>query len=260
MKLTILGCGGSHGVPAIGGQWGACDPANPKNRRLRASVLVESRGQRILVDTSPDLRQQLLATESGWLDAVIYTHGHADHLHGIDDLRMVNVIRKAPLDIYADAATLAQIESRFDYVLAPLDASAQPDMFFYKPWLVPHGIEGPFRIGDVEIVPFEQDHGFSKTLGFRFGPIAYSTDVVALDEAAFRALEGVEIWVVDALRFETHMTHSHFERTLDWIARVKPKRAILTHMNLSMDYAAVRARCPPGVEPGYDGLVAEAAD
>jgi phosphoribosyl 1,2-cyclic phosphate phosphodiesterase len=261
MKLTILGCGGSHGVPVIsgnrGGNWGACDPAEPKNRRLRASVLIEGAGQRILVDTSPDLRQQLLGTDSGWLDAVVYTHAHADHLHGIDDLRMVNVLCKAPLDAYGNKAALEQIRTRFAYVLTPPDPAAQ--LQFYKPYLIPHEISGPFRIGDVEVVPFEQDHGFSKTLGFRFGPIAYSTDVVGLDEAAFKALAGVKIWVVDAMRFESHVTHSHFARTLEWIARVKPERAILTHMNHMMDYRSVQALCPPGVEPAYDGLVVETA-
>ena len=259
MKITILGCGGSGGVPLIGGIWGACDPANPKNRRLRASVLVEDSATRILVDTSPDMREQLLATGNGWLDAVVYTHGHADHLHGIDDLRSVCALRQAPLDIYAEPQTLAQLRDRFGYTLPPPGATTatRGQQIFYKPILVPHEIAGPFTVGTIPVASFAQDHGFSRTLGLRFGPIAYSTDVVALDEAAFRILEGVDIWVVDALRFERHMTHSNFERTLDWIARVKPKRAILTHMNLSMDYAAVRARCPPGVEPGYDGLTLE---
>jgi phosphoribosyl 1,2-cyclic phosphate phosphodiesterase len=257
MKVTILGCGGSNGVPTIGGNWGACDPNEPKNRRLRASVLIEGEGQRILVDTSPDLRAQLLSTGNGWLDGVVYTHGHADHLHGIDDLRMVNVIRKAPLDIYADPLTLAQIEQRFDYVLTPLDPAGYAGMPFYKPLLVAHPIDGPFRIGALDVVPFEQDHGYSKTLGFRFGPIAYSTDVVGLDEVAFRVLDGVKVWVVDALRLEHHSTHAHLGRTLEWIARVKPERAILTHMSPAMDYATVRGHCPPGVEPAYDGLTVE---
>jgi phosphoribosyl 1,2-cyclic phosphate phosphodiesterase len=253
MKVTILGCGGSNGVPLIGGNWGACNPDNPRNRRLRASILVEHDGTRLLVDSSPDLRQQLLASGGGWLDAVIYTHGHADHLHGIDDLRMVNVVRQAPLDAYADARTLAQIRERFGYVLEPLSPSGEGH--FYKPCLVPREIAGPFRVGEVEAVPFEQDHGFSKTLGFRFGAFAYSTDVWQLDDAAFAVLAGVKVWVVDCLRWEAHGTHSHFDRTLEWIARVKPERAILTHMNHTMDYDAVAARCPPGVEPAYDGLL-----
>lgn len=255
MKVTILGCGGSNGVPLIGGDWGLCNPQNPRNRRLRASILVEDAETRLLVDTSPDLRQQLLATGNGWLDAVLFTHGHADHLHGIDDLRMVNVLRRAPLDAYADARTLEVIRQRFGYVLTPLGADGPS--YYYKPCLAPHPISGTFHVKTIEITPFEQDHGYSKTLGFRFGPVAYSTDVVALDEAAFAALEGVKVWVVDALRFAPHETHSWLDRTLGWIARVKPERAILTHMNHAMDYDAVSACCPPGVEPAYDGLAIE---
>lgn len=252
MKVTILGCGGSNGVPLIGGNWGLCNRANPKNRRLRASILVEDGTTRLLVDTSPDLRQQLLATGNGLIDAVIYTHGHADHMHGIDDLRMVNVLRRAPLDVFADSDTLRQIQERFGYVLRPLSLSEEGH--FYRPCLVPHAIEGPFQVGAIEVAPFAQDHGFSRTLGLRFGPVAYSTDVVNLDEAAFSVLEGVKVWIVDCLRFAPHGTHSHLDRTLGWIARVKPERAILTHMNHAMDYDAVSACCPPGVEPAYDGL------
>jgi len=255
MKLTILGCGGSNGVPLVGGIWGNCNPNNPRNRRLRASVLVEDGATRVLVDSSPDLRQQLLAAGTGQIDAVIYTHPHADHLHGIDDLRMVNVLRNAALDIYGEAPTLAQIRTRFGYALTPLSANSQG--YFYKPCLVPHEIVGPFRVGTIDVVPFEQDHGYSKTLGLRFGPIAYSTDVVSLGEAAFKALAGVKAWVVDCLRFAPHETHSHFDKTLGWIARVKPERAILTHMNHAMDYDSVSVCCPPGVEPAYDGLAVE---
>ncbi len=260
MKVTILGCGGSGGVPLIGGFWGACNPANPRNRRLRSSILVEERGTCILVDSTPDLRAQLLAAGSdGRLDAVIYTHAHADHLHGIDDLRVVNAIRQAPLEAYATPETMAKIRERFGYVLPPLDDKRAPNPagFFYKPVLLPREIAGAFRIGPVEVVPFEQEHGFVKTLGLRFGPVAYSTDVVELGEAAFAALEGVRLWIVDALRLRPHDTHSHLDKTLGWIARVKPERAVLTHMNYEMDYDEVAARCPPGVEPGYDGLVVE---
>ena len=256
MKVTILGCGGSNGVPLIGGSWGACNPNNPRNRRLRASILVEDEDTRLLVDTTPDLLQQMLASGSGWLDAVVYTHGHADHLHGIDDLRMVNVIRKGPLDAFADARTLRQIRERFGYVLAPLAPSEEGH--FYKPCLVPREINGPFRVNSIPVVPFEQDHGFSKTLGLRFGPLAYSTDVVGLDEAAIAALAGVKLWIVDCLRLAPHETHANFEKTIGWIRRVKPDRAILTHMSHSLDYDTLRGLCPPGVEPAYDGLAAEA--
>jgi phosphoribosyl 1,2-cyclic phosphate phosphodiesterase len=256
VKVTVLGCGGSGGVPAIGNLWGVCDPANPRNRRRRCSVLVEARGQVLLVDTSPDCREQLLDAGVARLDAVLYTHAHADHLHGIDELRGINRLMRRPVPIWADRATLRQIEQRFGYTLKALE----PGSSFYKPTLEPHEIAGPFRAAGLEIVPFEQDHGFSTTLGFRIGGFGYSTDVVELDERAFAALDGVELWIVDCLRREKHPTHSHLEKTLRWIERVKPRRAILTHMDPVLDYATLRAELPQGVEPGYDGLAVELAD
>lgn len=253
MRVTLLGCGGSGGVPAVGNIWGACDPANPKNRRQRCSVLVERAETIILIDTSPDCRAQLLDAGVKRLDAVLYTHPHADHLHGIDELRGINRLMRRPVPIWADATTLRQIEERFGYALKPLE----PDSSFYKPTLEPHEIEGPFTVAGVEILPFEQDHGFSTTLGFRIGAFGYSTDVVELDEKAFETLAGVELWIVDCLRRDPHPTHSHLEKTLRWIDRVKPRRAILTHMDPVLDYATLRAELPEGVEPGYDGLMVE---
>jgi len=254
VKITILGCGSSMGVPLIGGDWGACDPAEPRNRRRRVSILVESGPTRVLVDTSPDLREQLLAAGVNALDAVLYTHAHADHLHGIDDLRAINVALKAPLDIHADAATLDLIRERFGYVFQPLKGD-----YFYKPTLVPKLVDGPFAVGGIAVTPFVQDHGFSSTLGYRFGSVAYSTDVVTLDERAFAALAGIDLWIVDAFRLEPHATHSHLDRTLGWIERVKPKRAVLTHMSQGMDYATLKRRLPAHVEPAYDGMVLETA-
>ncbi len=252
MRVTMLGCGPSWGVPMIGGVWGACDPANPRNRRRRCSLLVEAGGATLLVDTSPDLRGQLLEAQAGAIDAVLYTHAHADHLHGIDDLRSVNRLTRKPLPIFADARTLQEIRSRFGYVFAPLRHGNAAS--YYKPVLAPVEITGPFEVAGIPVTPFVQDHGFSPTLGFRFGRVAYSTDVIRLDEAAFSALAGVEIWIVDCIRREPHVTHSHLEQTLDWIARVRPRRAILTHMDESLDYATLRASLPDGVEPGFDGL------
>ncbi len=254
MQVRILGCGGSGGVPLIGNDWGACDPNNPKNRRLRASILVRNGATTLLVDTSPDLREQLLSAGVERLDGVLYTHAHADHIHGIDDLRPVNRQMQAWIPIYADPETLATIEARFGYVLEKI-----PEEYgYFKPCLTPNVIKGPFKIENIDILPFEQDHGFGRTtLGFRFGEIAYSTDVVEFPESAFEALRGVRVWIVDCLRDKAHPTHSHLAQTLEWIARVKPERAVLTHMNQYLDFETLARRLPKGVEPAYDGLVLE---
>jgi phosphoribosyl 1,2-cyclic phosphate phosphodiesterase len=253
MRVTVLGCGPSWGVPAIGGFWGRCDPQDPRNRRRRVSVLVETRDRVLLIDTSPDLREQLIDAGTRRLDAVLLTHAHADHLHGIDDLRAVNRLMRAPIPFYLDRAALAEIRERFPYVFDPPPADGR----FYKPSLIAHEIDGPFSVCGINIVPFEQDHGFSTTLGFRIGAMAYSTDVTELDERAFSAVAGVELWIVDCMRREPHPTHSHLAKTLSWIARVRPRRAVLTHMDSSLDYAELLRELPPGVEPGQDGLVVE---
>jgi len=250
MKVTVLGCGGSGGVPLIGNYWGACNPNNPKNRRLRVSILVEEGETTILVDTSPDLRQQALDVGMKRLDAVLFTHAHADHLNGIDDLRPFNRLMDRPIDAFGAPETIQEIRERFGYVFAPIP----PEHGFYKPCLAPHEVTGPFSVGPVPIVPFEQDHGFSKTTGYRIGDMAYSTDVVDLPEASFAALSGLKLWIVDCLRFERHETHAHLDKALAWIARVKPARAVLTHMNYSVDYDEIASRLPAGVEPGFDGL------
>jgi phosphoribosyl 1,2-cyclic phosphate phosphodiesterase len=256
MRVTILGCGASTGVPAIGPNWGRCDPADPRNRRRRGSVLVEVGSVVILIDTSPDLREQLLDAEVSSLDAVVVTHAHADHLHGIDDLRSVNRLMQRAIPLYADSKTLGEIDRRFGYVFEPIKETGR----YHKPTLVPHEIDGPFEIEGTPIVPFKQDHGFSTTLGLRVGGFAYSTDVVELDAAAFAIIEGVELWIVDCLRREPHPTHSHLAKTLSWITRVRPRRAVLTHMDQSLDYRELSAELPAGVEPGRDGLVIELVD
>jgi phosphoribosyl 1,2-cyclic phosphate phosphodiesterase len=256
MRVTLLGCGASTGVPTIGPDWGRCDPSDRRNRRRRVSVLVEVGTLTILIDTSPDLREQLIDARVSRLDAVVVTHAHADHLHGIDDLRSVNRLMQKPIPLYADAKTLAEIRRRFGYVLEPVPEPGR----YYKPTLSPHEIVGPFEIQGIPIVPFAQDHGFSTTLGLRIGGFAYSTDVTELDETAFAVIEGIELWVVDCLRREPHPTHSHLAKTLSWIARVHPRRAVLTHMDQSMDYRELSAELPPGVEPGQDGLVIDLPD
>lgn len=250
MKVTILGCGTSGGVPRIGNHWGDCDPANPKNRRRRVSILIEHEDTVILIDTSPDMREQCLDANVSRLDAVLYTHDHADHSHGLDELRPLSYQNKKKIPVYGDAKTLATLEHRFHYAFAP-------ESDYFRPFVRSHVIDGPFTVGAIPVVPFIQHHGDKTSLGFRFGDIAYSTDVVGLPEASFEALDGVDVWIVDALQRRPHPTHSHLAQTLDWIKRVKPRRSILTHMTLDMDYATLVDELPPGVEPGYDGLVIE---
>lgn len=251
MRVTILGCGTSTGVPRIGNDWGVCDPSEPKNRRRRCSIMVEEAGTRILVDTSPDLREQMLSADVKEIDAVVYTHDHADQTHGIDDLRVFALHKRRKVDVYADRATLDALEKKFNYCFV--------DQRGYPAILKSHEIGlRSFAVGSIEVQPIDQDHGTMRSLGFRFGPVAYSNDVVHLDDAAFDALAGVKLWIVDALRYTPHPTHSHLERTLSWIARVKPDRAVLTNMHIDLDYRTLKAELPPGVEPAYDGMVLDA--
>jgi phosphoribosyl 1,2-cyclic phosphate phosphodiesterase len=255
MKITILGCGASWGVPAIGPDWGRCDPTDRRNRRRRCSLLVERGGTTLLIDMAPDLREQMLDAGIARLDAVLLTHAHADHLHGIDDIRIINKLIKKPLPFYASPQALEEVQQRFGYALLPA-----PEKPLYRPALLGTPIEGPFTAAGIAVVPFAQDHGYSMSLGFRIGPFAYSTDVTALDEAAFAVLAGIKLWVVDCMRREPHPTHSHLAKTLAWIERVRPSRAILTHMDQSLDYRELSAELPAGVEPAYDGLTIELPD
>jgi phosphoribosyl 1,2-cyclic phosphate phosphodiesterase len=261
LKVTILGSGSSGGVPRIGGpdgrgEWGACDPAEPRNRRRRCSLLVERGATQVLVDTTPDLREQLIGACVTRLDAVLITHDHADQLHGIDDLRMIAQNMRRRVDVNASEDVFRVLRNRFGYCFEGTDA--------YPAVLEGHVIPRPFRTfaiegrgGPVPVLAFDQDHGTMVSQGFRFGPIAYSSDVFELDEAAFAALDGVECWIVDALRYRPHPTHAHVEKTLGWIARVRPKRAILTNLHIDLDYQTLRASLPAGVEPAYDGLAVE---
>lgn len=254
LKVTILGSGASGGVPLIGNEWGACDPNEPKNRRRRCSILIQSAETTLLVDASPDCRAQLLDAGVERLDAVIFTHAHADHIHGIDDLRWVNVAMGAVIPAYGSEITLEQINTRFGYVFAPLDDKKSRN-YFYKPCLDPIPVHDSARIGDLDIRFFTQDHGFSNTLGFRIGDFAYSVDVVELDEDAFGVLEGVRTWVVACLGPNPHPTHAHVDKVVDWVSRVRPERTWLTHMSHMLDYASLKTDLPNDIEPSYDGLV-----
>ena len=256
MRFTILGCGSSGGVPRIGGLWGECDPNNPKNRRQRCSLLVEritATGKTtVLIDTSPDLRNQLLSADVGQLDAVVYTHNHADHVHGIDDLRMVVFNMRERLPVWADAPTQEALFDRFSY------AFVQPKGSVYPPILNMNLIEGDVTVegkgGSITLVPFSVDHGPIDSLGFRIGKVAYLPDASEIHEASWPVLENLDCWIVDALRRAPHPTHAHLEKTLQWIERAAPKRAILTNMHNDLDYAQVAAETPDHITPAYDGM------
>jgi phosphoribosyl 1,2-cyclic phosphate phosphodiesterase len=257
LRFTILGCGSSGGVPRLGGHWGACDPQNPKNRRRRCSMLVERMTPegttRVLIDTSPDLRSQLLDAEVGELDGVIWTHSHADHVHGLDDLRMIVFNMRKRLDVWADGDTQNDLYSRFGY------AFVQPDDSPYPPILNMHTIQGDVTIngagGALRFQPFEVGHGSIDALGFRIGDLAYLPDVAEMTDQAWAAVKGVDCWILDALRRTPHPTHSHLEQSLEWIARAGPKRAVLTNMHIDLDYATLEAETPDNITPAYDGMV-----
>jgi len=264
LVATILGSGSSAGVPRLGGamgagDWGACDPKNPKNRRRRCSLLVRRGPTTVLVDTSPDLREQLLSAHVAHIDGVVMTHPHADQTNGIDDLRPLMFLMKRRVDMHADMATLNHLKTQFAYCFSTPPGSE------YPPIITGHEIAEPFAPfeingegGPVPVLAFWQDHGPIRSLGYRFGPIAYSSDVKDLNDTAFTALEGVKVWIVDALRYTKHPTHANVATALTWIERVKPERAILTNLHHDLDYEELRAQLPAGVEPAYDGMTIEA--
>jgi len=258
LRFTILGCGSSGGVPRLGGHWGDCDPANPRNTRRRCSMLVERDGAqgttRVLIDTTPDMRQQLLDAGIGHLDAVAWTHSHADHTHGLDDLRQIVFNRRDRLPVWADGATQNALLARFDY------AFVQPEGSPYPPILEMHTIgDAPFTIdgagGPITLTPFEVDHGSIDALGFRIGRVAYLPDVIRIPEASWRGSQGLDCWILDALRRTPHPTHAHLDLALEWIAKAQPKEAVLTNMHIDLDHDIVAAETPDHIRPAYDGMV-----
>jgi phosphoribosyl 1,2-cyclic phosphate phosphodiesterase len=260
MKVTLLGVGASAGVPHIGGpdgtgDWGECDPAEPRNRRMRTSILVEQAGRALLVDTGPDLREQLLTWRVPRVDAILFTHAHADHIAGLDETRILNRIADRPLQTFATEVTLEELRRRFDYAFRPWTPPG-----FFRPVLEPCVIEPgqTIRAAGIDVELFDQDHGFIRSLGLRIGAFGYSTDVVQLDDAAFEVLAGVDTWVVGCFqRGPKHTTHAHLPLALEWAARLGARRTVLTHMGPDMDFAWLRENLPLGVEPGYDGQVLE---
>ena len=254
MRVTVLGCGGSAGVPVASGDWGACDPDDPRNRRKRPSILVEARGARIAVDTGPDFREQWLSVGGGRLDAVIYTHAHADHIHGIDDLKSLCTERGGPMDVYGRPEVLERLRQRFPYAFA--ETVGGPP--YFRPCVTPHPVGERFEIAGIAFRAFEQQHGQGRSTGLRIGSFAYSTDVSALDEAAFEALEGIDTWIVGAGHADFPSgNHAFLPVVLEWAERLGPKRVVLTHLNHYMDYRTLVAELPEGVEPGIDGMTLE---
>jgi len=264
LKFTILGCGSSGGVPRPALGWGDCNPDNPKNRRRRTSLLVERRASagvtRILVDTSPDLREQLLDADVDWIDAVLYTHEHADHTHGIDDLRGLFIHRRKRVPVYIDEPTAKSLHQRFGYCFVAPPGSEYPPIAREHPMAAGEPVQVEGAGGDITALPILQEHGDITSLGFRFGPLAYSCDLIRLPPQSLAALAELDVWIVDALRYKPHPSHLSVDETLALIEQLRPRRAILTNLHSDLDYDELRKRLPPHVEPAYDGLSIELAD
>lgn len=256
LEVVILGCGSSGGVPRGDGDWGDCDPGEPRNRRSRCSALFRRHGPdgvtSVLIDTSPDLRAQMLAAQVRHIDAVLYTHDHADQTHGIDDLRVFAMRARRRIPAFMDPATYEALYQRFRYIFESVEG--YPAILDDRP-ILPHGetwaVDGPG--GPLPVVTFDQAHGPIRSVGYRIGPVAYSSDVSDLDEAAIEAVRGCDLWIVDALRWTPHPTHAHVDKTLDWIARAQVKRAVLTNLHLDLDYNALKAAVPAHVDVAHDG-------
>jgi phosphoribosyl 1,2-cyclic phosphate phosphodiesterase len=257
MRFTILGCGSSGGVPRLGGHWGACDPDNPKNRRRRCSLLIERVGPdgttSVLIDTSPDMREQLLSAGVSRLDAVLYTHEHADHVHGIDDLRMIVINMRERLNVWANATTKKALLDRFGYVFIQPEGSSYPPILNLNDLTGVVTIDGPG--GQITFVPFTVNHGNIDALGFRIGDLAYLPDVAEFYDETWAALQDLDTLIIDALRRDPHPSHSHLANTLEWIEQLNPKQAVITNMHLDLDYDTLDAETPAHISPAYDGMV-----
>lgn len=257
-KITILGSGSSGGVPRIGNDWGKCDPANPRNRRRRCSALLTQTGPtgetRVLLDTSPDLREQMLSSGISDIDAVLYTHEHADHTHGIDDLRAFFLMKRKRVEIWADDATGRMLTTRFAYCFYSAPGSDYPPIINLNAMEAGTPVTVDGAGGAITAMPFQVHHGTIDALGFRVGDMAYTPDIDGVPDASMPHLEGLDLWVVDALRRTPHPSHWCLPQTLDWIARLKPKRAVITNLHVDMDFATLVKELPAGVQPAYDGL------
>ena len=262
MRVIVLGAGGSTGVPSLGGvdgrgDWGACDPGEPRNRRTRSSIVIEGPAGRVLVDTGPDMRAQLLACGVPRIDAIVFTHSHADHITGLDDVRLLNRLAKKALPAFGTPTTMAEIQRRFDYAFRPFEGPV-----FYRPVLETNLVEPGqgFTACGLEFSTQDQDHHVMRTLGLRVGGFAYSTDVVRLDEMAFAALAGIDTWLVGCFQRAPHMTHAHVDLVLEWRLRLGVRRTVLTHMGIDMDWGWLKSNLPKGVEAAVDGQVLDIPD
>lgn len=264
IRVTLLGCGSSGGVPRVGNEWGACDPSDPRNRRSRCSLLVEryegtyshEKSTVVLIDTSPDLRQQLLAAHVSHIDGLLYTHDHADQTHGIDDVRALVYHQRKRIPAWMDEATATSLLSRFSYIFETPLGSNYPALLDFHPMpAAGENVSINGRGGMINFQVLAQNHGDIESLGFRFGPVAYCNDCKHLPATTLIACEGLHLFIVDALRDTLHPSHANVAQALDWIEQIKPSHAILTNMHIDLDYATLAARLPAGVEPGVDGLV-----
>ncbi|HEX4768980.1 MAG TPA: MBL fold metallo-hydrolase [Lichenihabitans sp.] len=261
-RITILGCGSSGGVPRVGQGWGACDPDEPRNRRLRCSILIEriaGNGDRtsVLVDMSPDLRQQLLATGTKVLDAIVLTHPHADHTHGIDDVRPLVLHLRRRLPVFMDRATAADVRGKFSYIFDTPPGSLYPPLLDAADLFAGTPLDIDGAAGALTLTAFELDHGEIMALGLRIGAVAYTPDLKRIPDASAPFLEGLDLWIIDALRYKPHPSHFSLAESLDAIARFRPGRAILTNLHNDLDYRALCAELPAGVVPAHDGMVLE---
>jgi phosphoribosyl 1,2-cyclic phosphate phosphodiesterase len=247
-KVTVLGCGSSTGVPSLKYGWGSCDKNNEKNRRTRSSIIIETEKTSLLVDMSPDLRQQLLSLGSSKIDGVILTHEHYDHVNGINELRPIFFETNEVAKIYSSREVIEKIRRMFYYLFQNSDHE------IYKPYISTEEIADIFSIGDISGICVEQSHGYSKTIGIRIGSFAYSTDVMEFSAESFEKLRGLDVWIVGCLSHEKKPTHANLETVFGWVEELKPKMTFLTHMSAFMDYDSLLRELPTNIRPAYDGM------